>query len=108
MSWKWWVITGKRLAAWTIPYPIRWVKETFLPLAASWALSALRRASRVVAGMSRNEVAVGTVSDSVMFATNRAAGPVMGVAPGGAGSTERGAGGAAGAGAATCSVLRAP
>src|SRR5436309_4027541 len=61
--------------------------------------------------MSRNEVAVGTVSDSVMFCTNRAAVPVMGVAPGGAGSTERGAGGAAGAGAgvaAACSVLRAP
>src|SRR5882762_2349620 len=86
MSWKWCVITGKRLAAWTITYPIRWVKETFLPLAASWALSALRRASRVVAGMSRNEVAVGTVSDSVMFATNRAAGPVIGVAPGGGGT----------------------
>src|SRR2546427_12344007 len=85
MSWKWWVITGKRLAAWTIAYPIRWVKESFLPLAASWALSALRRASSVVAGMSRNEVAVGTVSDSVMFVTNRAAGPVIGLAPFGSG-----------------------
>src|SRR2546422_10524879 len=85
MSWKWWVITGKRLAAWTIAYPIRWVKETFLPLAASWTLSALRRASRVVAGISRNDVAVGTVSDSVMFVTNRAAGPVMGLAPFGRG-----------------------
>src|SRR5438093_10444201 len=82
MSWKWWVITGKRLAAWTIAYPIRWVKETFLPLAASWALSALRRASSVVAGMSRKDVAVGTVSDSVMLVTSRAAGPVIGTAPG--------------------------
>src|SRR5439155_19968062 len=71
---------GKRLAAWTIPYPIRCVNDTFLPLAASWELSALRRASRVVAWMSRKEVAVGTVSDSVMFATNRAAGPAMGTA----------------------------
>src|SRR6266702_4494579 len=65
----------------------------------------------VVAAMSRKEVAVGTVRDSVMFATSRAAGPVIGTAPGGAGSTERGAGGAAGAGAgvaAACSVLRAP
>src|SRR6266478_5761293 len=85
MSWKWCVITGKCLAAWTIAYPIRWVNETFLPLAASWALSALRRASRVVAWMSRNDVAVGTVSDSVMFATNRAAGPVIGLAPFGRG-----------------------
>src|SRR2546422_5950274 len=90
MSWKWWVITGKRLAAWTIPYPIRWVKETFLPLAASWALSALRRASSVVAEMSRKEVAVGTVSESVMLATNRAAGPVMGLTPGGRGTGEEG------------------
>src|SRR2546426_6236275 len=97
MSWKWWVITGKRLAAWTIPYPIRWVKETFLPLAASWALSALRRASSVVAGMSRNEVAVGTVSDSVMFVTNRAAGPPIGLPParggGGGGGVPRAAAG---------------
>src|ERR1043166_6828769 len=35
--------------------------------------------------MSRKDVAVGTVSDSVMLATNRAAGPVMGLAPGGSG-----------------------
>src|SRR5881394_401116 len=41
--------------------------------------------------MSRNDVAVGTESDSVMFATRRAAGPVIGEAPG-AGSTELGAG----------------
>src|SRR5438477_4580263 len=113
MSWKWCVITGKRLAAWTIPYPIRWVKETFLPLAASWALSALRRASRMVAGMSRNEVAVGTVSDSVMFATRRAAGPVRGVAPGGvvgAGSLEPGAwaGGAGVAGCTSAAVVATP
>src|SRR2546422_11042422 len=43
MSWNVCVITGKRLAAWTIAYPMRWVKEIFLPVAASWALSALRR-----------------------------------------------------------------
>jgi len=85
ISWKWCVMTGKRLAAWTIAYPIRWVNEIFLPLAASCALRAFRRASSVVAEMSRNEVAVGTVSDSVMFATNRAAGPVMGLAPFGRG-----------------------
>src|SRR5947208_16796546 len=41
--------------------------------------------------MSRNEVAVGTDNESVMFWTRRAAGPVMGVRPGVAGSGERGA-----------------
>src|SRR5258706_1508272 len=40
--------------------------------------------------MSRNEVAVGTVSDSVMFATRRTAGPVIGVAPWGGGTGDGG------------------
>src|SRR5262249_39527304 len=48
--------------------------------------------------MSRNEVAVGTVSESVMFATKRAAGPVMGLAPGGAGRGTGDAGGVGGGG----------
>jgi len=39
--------------------------------------------------MSRNDVAVGTDSDSVMFWARRAAGPVMGVRPRGAGSWEQ-------------------
>src|SRR5438105_4441057 len=69
-------------------YPMRCVNETFFPLAASWLFSALRRASGVVAEMSRKEVAVGTVSDSVMLATSRAAGPVIAVAP--LGRRERG------------------
>src|SRR5690242_18529774 len=79
ISWKWCVMAGNCLAAWTMAYPIKWVNEIFLPLAASCALRAFRRASSVVAEMSRNEVAVGTVNDSVMFATNRAAGPVIGI-----------------------------
>src|SRR2546426_8522011 len=74
---------------------MRCVNETFLPLAASWALSALRRASSVVAEMSRNEVAVGTVRDSVMLATSRAAGPVIGLAPFGSGEWGVGLTGAA-------------
>src|SRR5437660_4025732 len=44
----------------------------------------------MAAGMSRNEVAVGTVSDSVMLGTGRAVGPVIGVAPGGGGRGDAG------------------
>src|SRR5688572_23204060 len=43
--------------------------------------------------MSRNDVAVGTESDSVMFATNRADGPVIGLRPGGSGEWGVGLGG---------------
>src|SRR5947207_7757828 len=90
-SWNAWVMTGSCFAAWTIAKPIRCVKETFFPRGASWAFSSLRRASSVSTTMSRNDVAVGTDSESVMFWTRRAAGPVMGVRPGDAGSGERGA-----------------
>src|SRR5256885_9790975 len=90
-SWNAWVMTGSCFAAWTIAKPIRCVKETFFPRGASWAFSYLRRASSVSTTMSRNDVAVGTDSESVMFWTRRAAGPVMGVRPGDAGSGERGA-----------------
>src|SRR6266576_3185658 len=81
-SWNAWVMTGSCFAAWTIARPIRCVKETFFPRGASWAFSSLRRASSVSTTMSRNDVAVGTDSESVMFWTRRAAGPVMGVRPG--------------------------
>src|SRR2546423_647848 len=90
-SWNAWVITGSCFAACTIANPIRCVNEPFFPRAASWAFSSLRRASSVSTTMSRNEVAVGTDNESVMFWTRRAAGPVMGVRPGDAGSGERGA-----------------
>src|SRR5438093_11141333 len=69
---------------------MRCVNEIFLPVAANWPLSSLRRASSVVAEMSRNEVAVGTESESVMLATNRAAGPVIGVVPRGGGTGDVG------------------
>src|SRR5438034_11129963 len=75
-------MTGNCYAARTIANPIRCVKEIFLPLAASPAFSSLRRASSVSTTTSRKEVAVGTDSESVMFWTRRAAGPVIGVRPG--------------------------
>src|SRR5947208_4258264 len=90
-SWNAWVMTGSCFAACTIAKPIRCVNETFFPRAVSWAFSSLRRASSVSTAISRNDVAVGTDSESVMFWTRRAAGPVMGVRPGVAGSGERGA-----------------
>src|SRR3989449_1913608 len=90
-SWNAWVMTRSCFAAWTIAKPIKCVNETFFPRAASWAFSSLRRASSVSTTMSRNDVAVGTDSESVMFWTRRAAGPVMGVRPGDAGSGGRGA-----------------
>src|SRR6266511_1823820 len=74
---------------------MRCVKEVFLPVAASCAFSALRRASSTATATSRNEVAVGTASDSVMFWTSRAAGPVMGVRPAGRGERGEVLGGAA-------------
>src|SRR3989442_1220716 len=67
---------------------MRCVNEIFLPLAASCALNALRRPSSTWTVTSRNDVAVGMDSDSVMFWARRAAGPVIGVKP--AGSTELG------------------
>src|SRR5438093_355322 len=81
-SWNAWVMTGSCFAAWTIAKPIKCVNETFFPRAASWAFSSLRRASSVSTALSRNDVAVGTDSESVMFWTRRAAGPVIGVRPG--------------------------
>src|SRR5213083_2978873 len=81
-SWNACVMTGSCFAAWTIAKPIRCVNETFFPRAASWAFSSLRRASSVSTTMSRNDVAVGTDSESVMFWTRRAAGPTIGVRPG--------------------------
>src|SRR5258705_481604 len=99
ISWKACVITGNCLTAWMMPKAMRCVNETFLPVGPSWAscaLSALLRASSARAAMSRNDVAVGTVRWSVMFVTNRAAGPVMGVAP--AGRWEMGEGLSAGMG----------
>src|ERR1041384_3046799 len=53
---------------------------------------------------SRNDVAVGTVSDSVMFCTSRAAGPVMGVPPG----VGMGDAGCVGAGVVTDPAFRIP
>src|SRR5437016_1416636 len=94
-SWKAWVMTRSCFAAWTIAKPIKCVNETFFPRAASWAFSSLRRASSVSTTTSRNDVAVGTDSESVMFWTRRAAGPVMGVRPG-AGRRETGVGSGAG------------
>src|SRR3989442_14007874 len=81
MSWNVCVITGKRLAAWTIAYPMRWVKEIFLPVAASWALSTLRRGDRTVAEVHRNQVAVGNDNGTVLLLSNRAARPRLRVAP---------------------------
>src|SRR5882762_11592826 len=80
-SWKACVMTGSSRAARAIAYPIRCVKEIFLPAAASWAFSPRRRASSTSTVISRNEVAVGTERESVMFCARRAAGPVMGVRP---------------------------
>src|SRR5881628_713162 len=75
-------MTGSCFTACTIAKPIRCVNEIFLPLAASPAFSSLRRASSVSTATSRNEVAVGTDRESVMFWASRAAGPVIGVRPG--------------------------
>src|SRR5437879_98057 len=88
-SWNAWVMPGSCFAACTIAKPIRCVNEIFFPRATSWAFSSLRRASSVSTTMSRNEVAVGTDKESVMFWTRRAAGPVIGVKPG-AGRREAG------------------
>src|SRR5260370_22719107 len=94
--------------------PMRWVKESFLPAAASCALRARRCESSTLAATSRNDVAVGTTSESVMFWTNRAAGPVIGVRPGCEVGAGEGGGGDAGdaddvvAGAAVGAVSRFP
>src|SRR5438034_2747864 len=67
-------MTGSSRAARAIAYPIRWVYEIFLPAAASCAFSSRRRASSTSTVISRNEVAVGTERESVMFCARRAAG----------------------------------
>src|SRR5512146_1548980 len=76
-------MTGNCFAACTIPHPMRWVKETGRLRAASAAFSPWRRVASVATATSRNDVAVGTLIESVMFCTSRAAGPVIGVIPGG-------------------------
>ena len=97
-------MTGSCFTACTIAKPIRCVNEIFLPLAASPAFSSLRRASSVSTATSRNEVAVGTDRESVMFWASRAAGPVIGVRPG----CGMGDAGCVGVGAGTLPASRIP
>src|SRR5215217_3219809 len=55
---------------------MRWVNETFPPRArARWLLITIRLSHSSLTGTDRTEVAVGTVSESSMFATVRAGAP---------------------------------
>src|SRR5215831_21390462 len=76
---------------------MRWVNEIFRLREASAALSDRRRVASVATATSRNDVAVGTPSESVMFCTSRAAGPVIAVIPWAGAAPGAAAGGATGA-----------
>src|SRR5690348_10626933 len=64
-----------------MPHPMRCVNEIFRLRDASAALKPWRRVASVATATSRNDVAVGTPRESVMFCTSRAAGPVIAVIP---------------------------
>jgi hypothetical protein len=70
-------IAGMALTACTIANPMRCVKETFPPRARlRKLLTTMRLSISSFAGTARTEVAVGTSSDTSMFVTTRAAGPL--------------------------------
>src|SRR5687767_6731530 len=94
-----WPMTRCCFVACTMAQAMMWVNEIFSvrPAAASAALSDFRSASNRATASSRNEVAVGTPSDSVMFWTRRAAGPFRGSELGAAAVVVEGTDGADGA-----------
>src|SRR6266508_1007951 len=79
-------ITGTDSRARSTPYPIRWVKLTFPPPPADRNRLITRRfSSRSLAGMKRNDVAVGTSRLACMFLTTRSAPNRIRSAPSGMG-----------------------
>src|SRR5436305_5241684 len=69
-------ISGCSARALTRAYPMRWVKLTLPPRPRNWwLLITMRLSESRLAGTARTLVAVGTVSDSSMLATIRAAMP---------------------------------
>src|SRR5262245_15942778 len=78
-------ISGCDASAWTIAYPMRWVKLTLPPRPrASALLMTMRLSESSLAGTARTLVAVGRVSEASILDTIRAATPRMGAvcAPG--------------------------
>src|SRR3954452_23096521 len=68
--------SGMASSALTRAKPMRWVNETLPPRARErWLLMTIRLSQRSLTGTERTEVAVGTDSESSMFATVRAGAP---------------------------------
>ena len=79
-------ISGISASALTTAKPIRWVKETLPPRPrCSALLMTVRLSMSSLAGTARTLVAVGTARLAFMLVTTRAAGPLSGVGPDGAG-----------------------